>query len=221
MFFRTEKKPFIYETPMSNHLDSQFSPPGDSQEASQTTASPLSQYKRPDGIKKEKRRVEESEFRRQKLKLLEKATKDADRRITAAMRLNDIQERLAATKEQNAELRVMLQNVASCADDELREYLCARRKEIMEKIRNPRPSASNALVLTSANGTNKREDQLNDPAQTQDNNTLGTPIPSKHRQQLPLGKAGHESSQDPFREGILELSSPLAGRNPNINPYLF
>ncbi|WAQ86551.1 hypothetical protein PtA15_7A277 [Puccinia triticina] len=94
---------------MSNHLDSQFSPPGDSnialQEASQTTASPLSQYKRPDGIKKEKQRVEESEFRRQKLKLLEKATKDADQRITAAMRLNDIQERLAATEEQNAELR--------------------------------------------------------------------------------------------------------------------
>ncbi|OAV88852.1 hypothetical protein PTTG_28898 [Puccinia triticina 1-1 BBBD Race 1] len=78
-------------------------------------------WKRPKGIKQAKRKVEESGFRRQKLKLLEKATRDADRQIAAANRLNEIQERLAATEEQNSDLKLMLQDLTECGDEELHD----------------------------------------------------------------------------------------------------
>ncbi|EHS64838.1 uncharacterized protein PGTG_22531 [Puccinia graminis f. sp. tritici CRL 75-36-700-3] len=101
--------------------------------------SPVPEWKRPEGIKKEKRKVEESEFRRRKLKLLEKATNDAERRIVAANRLNEIQERLAVTEERNSEMRVMMQKLDECPDDDAREYVLAHRKIILDKIRNPPP----------------------------------------------------------------------------------
>ncbi|WAR52291.1 hypothetical protein PtB15_1B732 [Puccinia triticina] len=109
-------------------------------------------------------------FTLKKHKLLEKATKDADQRITAANRLNEIQERLAAVEEQNSELRVMLQDITS-ADERLREYLCARRKEILGKIRNPLPLAS-----TSASQSTEPQMQS---GRTEDNDTSVTPSQGK------------------------------------------
>ncbi|WAQ91156.1 hypothetical protein PtA15_14A36 [Puccinia triticina] len=151
MFLRTEKKIFVYESAWNllkvlqkwkTMLDGKAR--NEWYCKRQVKVLPPSHYKRPDGIQKEKRQVKDNDFCHQNLNLLEKATKDADQRITAANQLNKIQERFAAVKEQNSELRVMLQDIMS-ADDGLWEYLCARRKEILGKIRNPLP-----LALTSA-----------------------------------------------------------------------
>lgn len=103
--------------------------------ASESSLATYEPWKRPQGIKKSKKKIEELDFKRMKLKLLEQANKDSQKKIEAASRLNEIQERLVSTEEDNADMQVMLLDPAACPDDQAREYLAARKKKILSKFR--------------------------------------------------------------------------------------
>jgi hypothetical protein len=60
-------------------------------------------WKRPPGAKAEKRKVEESDFRQKKLKLLEKSNKESTLQIAEACRANDIQEKLACIDQNESD----------------------------------------------------------------------------------------------------------------------
>jgi hypothetical protein len=60
-------------------------------------------WKRPPGAKAEKRKVEESNFRQKKLKLLEKSNKESTLQIAEARCANDIQEKLACIDQNKSD----------------------------------------------------------------------------------------------------------------------
>lgn len=78
---------------------------------------------RPQQVEHKKRRLEETEIKKKKLKLLEKAQADSRQPIAATRQLNNIQEHLVKNEEEQAELEVILQDPMACPDDDVRKYL--------------------------------------------------------------------------------------------------
>ncbi|EHS64386.1 uncharacterized protein PGTG_22243 [Puccinia graminis f. sp. tritici CRL 75-36-700-3] len=189
--------------------------------------SPVAEWKRPEGIKKEKRKVEESEFRRRKLKLLEKTANDTERRITAANRLNEIQERLAATEERNSEMKVMMQDLAACPDDDAREYILAHRKMILDKIRNPQPPRNNSLQVNqseAAQSTPQSGSRVRSESNDRSDGHSGVQSPAASRYQLDTPGL-HETSDshlDDLNDIVFSTPNPTQiTRRDSINPALF
>ncbi|PLW45676.1 hypothetical protein PCASD_07043 [Puccinia coronata f. sp. avenae] len=107
-------------------------------------------WKRPPGIKAEKRKIKESDFRQKKLKLLEKSNNESTARIAEARRANDIQEKLARIDQNESDRLFMLQSVDDCPDEEAKEFFLARQKEIMDRVRNPAQTSSSLSARTQA-----------------------------------------------------------------------
>ncbi|KAA1093884.1 hypothetical protein PGT21_050204 [Puccinia graminis f. sp. tritici] len=188
--------------------------------------SPVAEWKRPEGIKKEKRKVEESEFRRRKLKLLEKTANDAERRILAANRLNEIQERLAANEERNSDMKVMMQDLAECPDDDAREYVLAHRKMILEKIRNPQPARNNSQQVNDSDAgqsTSQSGSRARSESHHQSDGYSGgqSPGPSQNRLET---RGEHETSDshlDDLHDIVFSTPNPThMTRRESINPAL-
>jgi hypothetical protein len=103
-------------------------------------------WKQPPGVRAEKRKLEESNFQRRKLKLLEKSNNKTALCIAEACRANDIQEKLARIDQNELDQLFMLQEINSCPDKESKEFFCARQSEIIERYRNP----SRSIAATSS-----------------------------------------------------------------------
>ena len=105
-------RPSINETPSNSPF-----PQSTSQAETSEAVNNCVIWKRPPGIKGEKRKLEDSEFKRKKLKLLEKANSKSSLRIAEARRANDIQEKLVKIEQDELDCQFILQDLNDCPDE--------------------------------------------------------------------------------------------------------
>jgi hypothetical protein len=107
-------------------------------------------WKRPAGAKAKKRKIDESDFRQKKLKLLEKSNNDTALRIAEAPRANNIQDKLASINQNKSDRLFMFQSLDDCPDEEAREFFLLRQKDIVDCVRNPTQSTACSFSRTQA-----------------------------------------------------------------------
>ncbi|PLW31642.1 hypothetical protein PCASD_17033 [Puccinia coronata f. sp. avenae] len=137
------------DTPNVTSVASSPTPSGTANQSDPTESQTVGRntsWKRPPGVRAEKRKLEESNFQRKKLKLLEKSNNKTALCIAEACRANDIQEKLARIDQNELDQLFMLQDINSCPDKESKEFFCARQSEIIERYRNP----SRSIAATSS-----------------------------------------------------------------------
>jgi hypothetical protein len=93
-------------------------------------------WTQPPGVRAEKRKIEESDLQRKKLKLLEKANNETALRIAKACCANDIQDKLAQINQHKLDQHFMLKDLDECPDEESREFFRARQAEIINCHKN-------------------------------------------------------------------------------------
>ncbi|EHS64019.1 uncharacterized protein PGTG_22017 [Puccinia graminis f. sp. tritici CRL 75-36-700-3] len=121
--------------------ESQFlsQPANDSSQPSSTNAeTPTSKnWERLLGAHSSKRKVNEEEYKRRRMKYWEVSHKEALKRSVEAKRSNDIQEDLVATENKKIDFNLMFQNPNSCPDDISRRFLMKQKEEIYKKYSKP------------------------------------------------------------------------------------
>ena len=150
----------------SNQTPAMNTPSNADNNSNEPTRNGVTNWKRPVGVKGEKRKIEDSEFRRKKLKLLEKANNEAALCIAEARRANDIQEKLAKIDQDESHRLCILQDLNRCPNEAFCAYFQACKKEILDRFNQTATSSVNQqsnntpLPVSDANLTGDPSDPL-------------------------------------------------------------
>ncbi|OAV91814.1 hypothetical protein PTTG_10415 [Puccinia triticina 1-1 BBBD Race 1] len=119
-------------------------------------------WERPPGIHRAKCNVTKDEYKRKKMKLLESSEKQLAKRTLEAKRANEeatqannIQEEWVALDQEKNEMTLMFQDVNACTDEYAQAYLLAKKKSILDNLKNGRDT-SNHSVQRSSRASNER-----------------------------------------------------------------